>query len=94
MPPEDGRQEDPDRLDLESVVIERFQTQLGIDDLAPDSDLLTDLGLDSIGLVTILLDLADEFGLDLSSSTLAGIETVRDVVGMVDELFARARASG
>ena len=83
--------------DLDAVVIERFQAQLGgLAGVSADSDLLIDLGLDSIGLVTILLDLADEFNLDLSSSRvrLARINTVGDVVDLVQALLEEAATGG
>lgn len=98
MPPADGHAPDAtDQLDLDGVVVERFQGYLGVpDDLSPDSDLLADLGLDSIGLVTILLDLADEFNLDLASSrvNLADIRTLGDVMAVVRTLRDDAAAAG
>ena len=52
--------------DVTAVVVERFQQYLGTpDDLPLESLLLADLGVDSIALVTILLDLAEQLGLDL-----------------------------
>lgn len=70
-------------------MLERFSNYVGtLDDLGLGSDLLDDLGLDSIALVTVLLDVADELDLDLASLvTLAGIDTVADVVALVRSLL-------
>jgi acyl carrier protein len=77
------------RSDVKPVVVERFQTYLGIpDDLPLASRLLADLGIDSIALVTILLDLADELALDLGAArvNLSTVQTLEDVVLLVDSL--------
>jgi acyl carrier protein len=84
-------------MDVGAIVVERFQSHLGaLEELSADSDLLLDLGLDSIGLVIILLDLADEFDLDLSSSrvTLADVNTLGDVVGLVRALLEESATNG
>jgi acyl carrier protein len=76
--------------DIEAIVIGRFSDYLGTtDELLPESDMLTDLGLDSVGLVTILLDLADELELNLGSTRvkLAGMYTVADVIRVVRSLY-------
>lgn len=64
----------------------RFQAYLGTTgELLPESDLLANLGLDSVGLVTILLDLADTLNLNLAPARirLADMHTVADVIRMV-----------
>ena len=78
------------RPDVEAIVIGRFQDYLGTtDELLPESDLLTNLGLDSVGLVTILLDLADVLNLNLASTrvTLGGMYTVADVIRVVRAVY-------
>ena len=75
--------------DVTAVVVERFQQYLGTsDDLPLESLLLADLGVDSIALVTILLDLAELLELDLGSAdvNLSTVQTLGDVVSLVASL--------
>jgi acyl carrier protein len=75
--------------DVTAVVVERFQQYLGTTDELPlESLLLADLGVDSIALVTILLDLAEELGLDLGSAdvNLNTLQTLGDVASLVASL--------
>ena len=75
--------------DVTAVVVERFQQYLGTPDVLPlDSLLLADLGVDSIALVTILLDLAEQLELDLGSANvnLSTVQTLEDVVSLVASL--------
>ncbi|HYI62222.1 MAG TPA: acyl carrier protein [Acidimicrobiales bacterium] len=75
--------------DVEATVVREFQRYLDTtDDLPLDSHLLDDLGLESIVLVTILLDLSEQFGLDLASPdvNLADVQTLGDVVALVRSL--------
>jgi len=72
-----------------AVVVERVRQYLGTTDELPlESLLLAELGIDSIALVTILLDLADQLGLDLASAdvNLHTVQTLGDVVSLVAAL--------
>lgn len=76
-------------VDLEALVVGRYQQYLGIpDDVPLTSRLLADLGVDSIAFVAILLDLAELFELDLDSAevNLSSVETLSDVVSLVKSL--------
>ena len=75
--------------DVTAVVVERFQQYLGTpDDLPLESLLLADLGVDSIALVTILLDLAEQLELDLGVREREPhtVQTLEDVVSLVASL--------
>lgn len=79
--------------DVEAAVVGEFQRYLGTTDPLPlDSALLGDLGLESIVLVTILLDLSEEMGIDLAASevNLADMQTLGDVVALVRTLRDQA----
>jgi len=72
-----------------AIVVGAFQQHLGTDDeLPPTSRLLEDLGVDSVALVTILMDLADELALDLSAAgaKLRDIRALADIVSLVESL--------
>jgi acyl carrier protein len=74
---------------LDAVVVERFRLYLGGDaDLPLSSQLVDDLGVESIALVTILMELADELDLDLSAlgTQLQSLRTLGDVVSLVETM--------
>lgn len=76
-------------MDPAPIVVEKFQSYLGTpDDLPLTSLLLADLGIDSIALVTILLDLAETLKLDLMSADvqLSEVQTLGDVVDVIGRL--------
>lgn len=72
--------------DVETIVIQKFQGHLGIcDDLPLGSRLYADLGLDSITVVVILLDIAEQLQLDLRMAQvdLNTVQTLGQVISLV-----------
>lgn len=51
--------------------------------ITPDSELITDLGINSIDLVSMVMDFEDEFGVTVPDEALAGIKTVKDIENLV-----------
>jgi acyl carrier protein len=76
---------------VETIVIQKFQDNLGIsDDLPLKSRLYADLGIDSITLVVTLLDITDQLQLDLGKAQ-AGLDTTQtleEVISLVRSLQA------
>lgn len=62
--------------------------QLSIDPakIAPDADIIKDLGADSLDVVELMMALEDEYGITLPESEVEGIKTVQDVVDMMAKL--------
>lgn len=56
-----------------------------------DSRLIEDLQFDCLDFVTLALAIEFEFGIDLSDEHAMLCETVRDVMEVVDALYAMAR---
>jgi acyl carrier protein len=76
--------------DLNRIVTEAFQRYLGTSEGLPlSSRLFEDLGIDSLGFVTILLELAEQLRLDLVSNNinLSEIQSLEDVVLLVQALL-------
>jgi len=76
---------------LDEIVVETFREYLGAhDDLPASSRLLDDLGIDSVILVAILVDLAGHLDLDLSmvGTSLKNVQTLEDVVSLVNAAAA------
>jgi acyl carrier protein len=75
--------------DFNRIVTETFQRYLGTSENLPlSSRLFEDLGIDSLGFVTILLELAEQLRLDLVANdiNLSEIQSLEDVVLLVQTL--------
>ena len=53
--------------------------------VTPDSSLVDDLGVDSLDLVSLFLEVQDAYGVTIDEEDLAGIVTVGDLVTYVAE---------
>lgn len=60
--------------------------QLGIDkdSITPESEIIKDLGADSLDVVEMLLDLEKEYGVEISDEQAAELKTVGDIVKLVE----------
>ena len=60
--------------------------QLGTnaENVTPESDIIKDLGADSLDVVQMLMSLEDEFGITVSEESAAELKTVADIVAMID----------
>ena len=56
--------------------------------LGPEAELAT-LGVDSLGLVELLFQIEDRFGVQIPGDAPTDLRTVQDVVAYVDTLLAR-----
>lgn len=51
-----------------------------------ESEIVKDLGADSLDLVEMLLSMEEEFGITISDEQTENIKTVKDIVDIVDSL--------
>ena len=60
--------------------------QLGVDkaSITPDSEIIKDLGADSLDVVEMLLDLEKEYGVEISDDQAAELKTVGDIVKLIE----------
>ena len=49
-----------------------------------ESDSLSSLGLDSLDLVEIMLQIEDELGVEFTSDEIANLSTLKDVVNLIE----------
>jgi acyl carrier protein len=84
------------RIDSHEAVVEAFQRFLVMPQAPSVDSALTDLGIDSIALVAILLELAEQLGLALETARveLADIRTIENVVLLIDRLRSDALPTG
>lgn len=53
--------------------------------IRPESEIVKDLGADSLDLVEMLLELETEFGITISDEDSSNIVTVQDIVNIIDK---------
>ena len=60
--------------------------QLGVDkaSITPDSEIIKDLGADSLDVVEMLLELEKEYGVEITDEQAADIKTVGDIVKLIE----------
>jgi acyl carrier protein len=80
--------------DHERIVTATIHRYLGTSAaLAPSTKLLEDLGIDSLGCVSIIMELADELNLNLMAIEVSpkGIVSLGDLVSLVTSLVEASR---
>ncbi|NMB10249.1 MAG: acyl carrier protein [Tissierellia bacterium] len=66
-------------------VVEIIKNQFDIDEVSPETNLMEDLRSDSIGLLELVMEIEEEFNLEIDDSQLGNIKTVQDVVDSIEE---------
>lgn len=68
-------------------ISELIANQLNIDKagIKPESEIIKDLGADSLDVVEMLMGLEEEYGITISEDAAANIKTVGDIVAIVDK---------
>ncbi len=69
-------------------VKEMLVEKLGIneDKITLESEIVKDLGADSLDLVEMLLSMEENFGITISDEQTESIKTVKDIVDIIDAL--------
>lgn len=70
---------------LVDVFVRVFEDEVQADAIRPESRLIDDLGLNSIGMLYMAMELENEFGIRFSNEDFAGLTTVGDVVARVEK---------
>jgi acyl carrier protein len=76
------------KMNLKEKLIEMVAQNLGIDqmDIQMESNFLNDLGADSLDTVELVLELEDEFGIDIPDDQAEKLLTVGDVYSYLDNV--------
>lgn len=61
-----------------------FEDTVETDAVTPEASLREDIGINSIGLLYMALALEEEFGVKFKNEDFAGIQTVGDVIAIVE----------
>lgn len=69
-------------------VCKMLADQLGIDagSIKPEQEVVKDLGADSLDVVELMMALEDEYGITLPEGEVEKVETVQDIVDMMNNL--------
>ena len=67
-------------------VVSILAEQLGadVDDIKESTDIINDLGADSLDVVTLLLCIEDEFGVTVSDEEAQNLRQVSDIVSYIE----------
>ena len=73
-------------MDTMEKVVTLLSEQLGVDKdkITADSDVVKDLGADSIDVVQLLMAMEDEFGVTVTEDDASNLKTVEDIVSLID----------
>ena len=73
-----------ERAEVLAVIGRVLRDELGVvREVRPDDDLLADLQLDSVGILTLVVGLEDHFRIALAEQDAESIRTVGDLAGLV-----------
>lgn len=64
------------------------QLNVPVESIKPESEVVKDLGADSLDVVELMMALEDEYGITLPENEVEGIKTVQDIVTMMDKITA------
>ena len=68
---------------------ELLAAQLGIDEdsILPDTNILDDLGADSLDVIELIGSLEDEFNIIITDERIRELTTVKDVVNFIEDMI-------
>lgn len=77
------------------LILEASDEDLTLDDLKPTTSLRDELDLTSMQAITLVMDLEDAFGIEVEDQEIERLETVGDVLTLLDaKLGVEAREQG
>ena len=62
------------------------QLNISADTITPESEVVKDLGADSLDVVELMMALEDEYGITLPEGEVENVKTVQDIVDMMEKL--------
>ena len=62
------------------------QLNVPVDSIKPESEVVKDLGADSLDVVELIMALEDEYGITLPEGEVETLKTVQDIVDMMNRI--------
>ena len=69
---------------VKDIIVKELKVEA--DKVTPEAKLKDDLGADSLDAVEIIMDIEDEFGIEIDDTRAEGIATIGDLVAYIEEL--------
>lgn len=63
------------------------QLEIPVDEISLDTDILEDLGADSLDVVELVTSLEEEYGIVITDENAGNLHTVRQVVEFIEKLI-------
>jgi acyl carrier protein len=70
---------------LTGIVQPYIQNQVAFDNISEDTDFISDLEINSANLVDIVLDVEDEFKIEIDNDSMEKMTSVKAVVAIIQE---------
>lgn len=70
---------------LKDIIANQFG--IDTDELSEDTDIVADLGADSLDVVEMMMALEEEFGITIEDEKIAEMKTIGDVVDCVESMI-------
>jgi acyl carrier protein len=72
-------------MKIEEKVIEIIMEQLDVtkEQCVPEASFIDDLGADSLDLVELIMEMEENFGVEISDEELQNIRTIQDVINFI-----------
>lgn len=61
------------------------QLDADVEEITPSTDIVDDLGADSLDIVDLVMSFEDEFDIEIPDEALEGVRTVEDMVKYLEE---------
>ena len=74
-------------MDTKDRVTKIIKKQLYVkeSEIKPEASLVDDLGADSLDIVEIVMEIEEEFGVEISYNNTENVKTVSDVINYIDD---------
>ena len=74
-------------MDTKDRVTKIIKKQLYVkeSEIKPEANLADDLGADSLDIVEIVMEMEEEFGIEISYNNMENVKTVSDVIDYIDD---------
>lgn len=70
-------------LKLKKIVTPYTQNKAALEDFGSETDLINDLHINSANLVDVVLDVEDEFNIEIDNDSMDGMLTVGDALAII-----------
>lgn len=76
------------------LILEASDEEMSLDDLKPETSLRDELDLTSMQAITLVMDLEDGFGIEVEDEEIERLETVGDVLALLDSKLEGREQAG